>query len=391
MWDIIGAVLLFALVLPVAIEPISLDGLSHGPSIPGVAVAVLMCGAVAIRRLSPALSLLVTWVGGILQMAFQLPPLAVNVALYVVLFSVAAYGSRLVMWLGLASAGAAGLIATPYLVLPSLLFDGGTTGQTPPIEAQLLGSVIMTVVLFSAIAGTLALAWLAGLLLRTRLHSRRLEQERVVTAALASAEAERVQIARDMHDVVAHSLAVVIAQADGARYASAADPQIATDALRTISATARGALSDVRLLLTQLRHSQGTGPQPTLADLEGLYAQVRGAGVDLRVDVDPMPQGDPPGAIQLAVYRILQEALTNALRHGDGAGVDIHLGWLAQHVDITVRNGIAPGEHTGGGGHGLIGMRERAQLVGGTLDAAATDGQFFVHAVIPMPPEDSDD
>ena len=136
-----------------------------------------------------------------------------------------------------------------------------------------------------------------------------------------------MRIARDMHDVVAHSLAVVIAQADGARYAPRRRriPAVATEALGTISTTARAALADVRLLLTQLRHSQGDGPQPTLADLEALYAQVRAAGVDLRVDVDPAPPGEPPAAVQLAVYRILQEALTNALRHGDGGPVAVRL------------------------------------------------------------------
>ena len=150
------------------------------------------------------------------------------------------------------------------------------------------------------------------------------------------AEQERVRIARDMHDVVAHSLAVVIAQADGARYASASDPAAATAALGTISSTARSALADVRLLLTQLRHSQGDGPQPTLADLEELYAHVRAAGVELRVDVDPAPQRRPPAAVQLAVYRILQEALTNAMRHGDGR-VEVRLAWRPDRVGLEVR------------------------------------------------------
>jgi len=189
-----------------------------------------------------------------------------------------------------------------------------------------------------------------------------------------------------MHDIVAHSLAVVIAQADGARYAAAAKPEVATEALGTIAQTARGALSDVRMLLTQLRHRQGDGPQPTLADLEALFAQVRQAGIEPRVTVDPMPPGEPPGAIQLAVYRILQEALTNAIRHGDGA-VDVHLAWLADRVDIDVRNTIprdADAAAEGSAGHGVIGMRERAQLVGGSLQAERRGVQFVVHASLPI-------
>ena len=237
--------------------------------------------------------------------------------------------------------------------------------------------------LFAAMFALL-LAWTAGALVRTALRAQenRVAQQRAEAEAVA--EQERVRIARDMHDVVAHSLAVVVAQADGARYAAASDPSVATDALGTISTTARAALSDVRLLLTQLRHSEGDGPQPTLADLEQLYAQLRAAGVELVVDVDPAWPGTPPASIQLAVFRILQEALTNALRHGGAGPVDVRLAWHANRVAFEVRNALRPGvtaaqpqelesratdERTRG--HGVIGMRERAQLVGGRLDAGA--------------------
>ncbi len=193
-----------------------------------------------------------------------------------------------------------------------------------------------------------------------------------------------MRIARDMHDVVAHSLAVVIAQADGARYAASADPAAATAALGTISTTARAALADVRLLLTQLRHAESEGPQPTIADLEELYAQVRAAGVELRVDIDPAPALPPPAAVQLAVYRILQEALTNALRHGDGGPVTVALAWHADRVELEVRNRLRPGDRPAESGHGLIGMGERASLVGGRLNAADRDGEFVVSATLPI-------
>ncbi|MBQ3357832.1 MAG: sensor histidine kinase, partial [Microbacterium sp.] len=173
---------------------------------------------------------------------------------------------------------------------------------------------------------------------------------------------------------------------DGARYAAAAKPEMATEALGTIAQTARGALSDVRMLLTQLRHRQGDGPQPTLADLETLFAQVRHAGIEPRITVDPVPPGEPPAAIQLAVYRILQEALTNAIRHGDGA-VDVHLAWLPDRVEIRVANTVAPGPapvQLGQSGHGLIGMRERAQLVGGSLHAERRGAQFHVYGMLPI-------
>ena len=179
---------------------------------------------------------------------------------------------------------------------------------------------------------------------------------------------------------------------------------VTTTALTTISTTARSALADVRLLLTQLRHpysslptspsatprasdgwgpSQADGPQPTIADLEQLYGQVRAAGVQLRVDVDPMPPGEPPAGVQLAVYRILQEALTNALRHGAGGPVDVRLAWHPDRVDLQVGN-PASGVNAATPGHGVIGMRERAQLAGGTLDAAADAGRFTVRATLPI-------
>ena len=160
------------------------------------------------------------------------------------------------------------------------------------------------------------LSWTLGLLARTWRNAREARIAAQVAERSVVVEQERNRLARDMHDVVAHSLAVVIAQADGARYTK--DPIASADALATISATAREALTDVRLLLGQLRHSQEAGPQPRVADLERLIDQVRDAGLTITVD----EVGDRPelhASQALAVYRILQEALTNALRHGDTA------------------------------------------------------------------------
>ncbi|WP_040162815.1 sensor histidine kinase [Microbacterium gorillae] len=390
-WDLVGAVLLLVLALATTA---GVDGrLWHAGGTPfqvtlslvvGSVDTVVMCIAVAIRRWSPPLALAAAWVSAVLQMAFLLTPGIENLGVFIVLFATSAYGSRRTMWWGLGSAGVGAALASAYMLLMErdlrLLGLGGDS-----LWATLfLGGLLLVASLASC-----GLSWAAGLLVRMRLRNRRLEQDRLVAEALAVAEQQRNQIARDMHDVVAHSLAVVIAQADGARYAAAADPTAATDALATIATTARGALGDVRLLLTQLRHSQAEGPQPTLADLEALYAQVRGAGVDLRVDVDPVPRADPPGAVQIAVYRVLQEALTNALRHGDGSGVDVHLAWHPDRVDLGVRNVLGPDGGAPSGGHGLIGMRERAQLVGGRLDAGPNGAHFDVRASIPIQQEDA--
>lgn len=376
--DIVGAALLFLVLMPMSL-------VFYGPgtgntAIGGVSVvavvfaAVLMFGGVAIGRLAPGWSLVAAWAGAILQMIAGFGPLPIDFAILLVLYATAAWGTRRVLWWGFASALFGGIVAAVYMVIVNGVAFGTGTGW----EKVTTGTLLLIVSVMA-----LGFAWVCGLLWRVVLRARRTRAAQLQAESLAVEEQERVRIARDMHDIVAHSLAVVIAQADGARYAAAAKPEMATEALGTIAQTARGALSDVRMLLTQLRHRQGDGPQPTLADLEALFAQVRQAGIEPRVTVDPMPPGEPPGAIQLAVYRILQEALTNAIRHGDGA-VDVHLAWFPDRVDIDVRNTVPRETTVAPGGHGVIGMRERAQLVGGSLQAEHRGAQFVVHASLPI-------
>ncbi|WP_371131174.1 histidine kinase [Microbacterium sp.] len=378
--DIVGAIVMFAIFTPTSVVFYAPGNLSstvpEAVGIGGLIVAaVLQCGAIAIGRLAPGIALAVAWVGAIVQMAAGLGPLPINVAILGVLFATAAWGTTRVFWAGLVSSFVGGIIAATYVTF--------TNGQ---FFASGIASTIAAFVLL-AFMSILALGspWLGGFGWRMVLRWR-VSREAQTRAEIATAEEqERVRIARDMHDVVAHSLAVIVAQSDGARYAAASDPQVATEALGTISQTARSALSDVRMLLTQLRHRQGDGPQPTIADLEQLFSQVRQAGVEPRVTVDPMPPGEPPGAIQLAVYRILQEALTNAIRHGTGGVVDIHLAWLPDRVEVEVRNAVVPAPVVGvPGGHGLVGMRERAQLVGGSLTAERTGDEFVVRANLPI-------
>ncbi len=348
---------------------------SLGQIVTGLLIAALFSGALALRRLSPPLALGIAWVAALAQMGLGRPPSFSDVAIFGILYTTAAYGTRLVYWAGFASALVGALVITVYLFAGPVFAGGGLSWQTLPLA----------LVVLVAGAFALGLSWTVGALVRTAVRARENREAQQRAEAETAAEQERVRIARDMHDVVAHSLAVVIAQADGARYAAASDPAIATDALATISITARSALADVRLLLGQLRHRQGDGPQPTIADLEELYAQVRTAGVQLRVDVDPAPPGEPPAAVQLAVYRILQEALTNTLRHGaPGGSVDVRLSWLPDRVELDVRNPVTPGSQPGRSGHGIIGMRERAQLAGGRLDAADEGGAFIVRATIPL-------
>lgn len=376
--DILGAIVLFAVLTPLSLVFYAPGGLSSLTSewlaiVALVAAAVVQCGALAIGRLAPGLALAVAWVGALIQMGAGLSPLPVNLAILGVLYATAAWGSTRTLWFGLASAGVGAIIAGVYTTF--------VNGVGVGLSVRSLS--VLALVIFSAVLA-LGTAWLSGFLWRMVLRSRRIREAQTRAEQQTAEEQERVRIARDMHDVVAHSLAVVIAQADGARYAAAADPDAATAALGTISQTARGALSDVRMLLTQLRHRQGDGPQPTLSDLEALFAQVRQAGLEPRVTVDPMPPGEPPTATQLAVYRILQEALTNVIRHGAGGGVDVKLSWYADSVEIRVANAVDVAKAGAGGGHGVIGMRERAQLAGGTLRAEREGASFVVSARLPI-------
>ena len=181
-------------------------------------VAIVLWSAAAICRLSPPIALMIAWAGAILQMACGFSPAPYDLAILGVLFATAAWGTRRVMWLGGVSALVGGLLAGAYLSLinePGLLQDE-QTGLRIAVVAGLLGAVSVL---------TLVMAWGAGLLWRLVLRGRTTREAQVRAEAAAAAEQERVRIARDMHDVVAHSLAVVIAQSDGARYAAQTIPR----------------------------------------------------------------------------------------------------------------------------------------------------------------------
>lgn len=342
-----------------------------------VVVVIGMAAALAIRRLSPPLALAVAWVFAIVQMLSLLPPDFSNAAILAVLYSTARFGGPRTKWLGLISAGVGAVVATVYL--------GLLEGWLQPVSSGPSLVLLYVLVLGGALAA-LGLSWTVGLLVKTWRAAADSRRERLFAEQSVIVEQERNRIARDMHDVVAHSLAVVIAQADGARYAAKSDPTAVEQALTTISSTAREALADVRLLLGQLRHNQDEGPQPALADLERLVDQLRASGLLVTVE----RAGEPaalPTAQQLAIYRIAQEALTNALRHGDvSKPVDFTLAWSPDAAELTVSSAIrTPASATGPLGHGIAGMRERALLVGGEFSARPEGDRFVVRTRIPVP------
>ncbi len=237
--------------------------------------------------------------------------------------------------------------------------------------------------------------WLAGLYANTRRRylesleerAERAELERDQQARMAAA-AERARIARELHDVVAHNVSVMVVQADGAGYAIDGDPEQARLAVRNISKTGREALAEMRRLVGVLREAEGGGtdytPQPGLAQLEEL---VRGAGVPARLRVAGTP-GELPEGKQLAVYRIVQEALTNALKHG-GPGVRVLVELRYSMFELVVRvtdDGRGAAAPPAPGGHGLVGMRERVLMYGGAVTAGPrAGGGFEVLAKLPVP------
>ncbi|MFF1879024.1 sensor histidine kinase [Leifsonia sp. NPDC058230] len=398
-FDVAGAVA-FAFVC-LFLDAVSVFGFdSDGGPRSGFLVMIGFAVAIAVRRISPAVALALAWLAAILQMTTGHTIQFSDIGVLIVLYATAAYGDRIVRWSGLISAGVGAVVAALYLTLTSALSQNYLNLLSGAI-AQL---ALQFAFLFVVSVTVLGLSWVLGLLVRTwrtaRL-SRRAQAEAELDRARAVedvvVEQERTRIARDMHDVVAHSLAVVIAQADGARYARHADPDSVDEALKTIASTARSALGDVRVLLAELRHAQPEGPQPSLDDLDRTIDQIRAAGLDVSYErIGDV--GRLGSAQQIAAYRIVQEALTNALRHGDTAtSASVILAESAKEnggpgVVITVRNIMKPlsldTPATGTGalpriGHGLPGMRERAALAGGSLAAGPSGDWFVVSAFLP--------
>jgi signal transduction histidine kinase len=203
-----------------------------------------------------------------------------------------------------------------------------------------------------------------------------LERERDQQGLLAAA-AERARIAREMHDIVAHNLSVMIALADGAGYMAEQDPQRAAGAMGQVSETGRHALGEMRRLLGVLREDDSTAlaPQPGLADLEPLLEQVRAAGLHATLETVGAPVALGAGA-ELTVYRLVQEALTNVLKHaGAHAHATVRLHYDATGVEVEVSDdGHGRARVAVGAGQGLNGMRERAAVYGGELEAGPAPG-----------------
>jgi len=262
--------------------------------------------------------------------------------------------------------------AAAVTVAGAAFFDPGST----------LGAVFLT-----------AVPVLVGAVVRQRRSGERqlAEQERRHSGERALLE-ERQRIARELHDVVAHHMSVIAIQAEAAPYRTADPPPELVESFADIRASALAGLAELRRVLGLLRTGgQDTAPQPGLAELDTLLDSARSGGVSVTVtrggDPVPLPEG-----VDLSAYRIVQEALSNAMRHAPGSHVQVHVAYRRDGLALEIRNAVPldpvlvpSGDGAGGGGHGLVGMRERAAMLGGSLDAGPDgDGEFQVTAFLPV-------
>ena len=343
----------------------------------GVLTCLLLLVAVslAVRRSAPAAALLVASAslvaGAVVIRHSQGVPVEVFLAFFVLFYSVGAHceerWSRAVGGIGLAA------IAAVDLAKP-----GSFNGTSSPRPGAWLA---------------FAIAWLVGRDMRRRrqrvenLQSRaeQLEREREEKAMLAAAE-ERTRIARELHDVIAHGVSVIVAQARAGPHL--VDDRSRTAAFRAIESTGRDALVELRRLLGILRSEDqqlAIGPQPGLESLCSLVDQVSASGlpVRLRVEGDPAPL---PAGVDLAAYRIVQEALTNVVKHAHAAEADVVIRYGPGALEVSVvDDGVGVAAAGNGGGHGLIGVRERVALYGGTVESGPRDaGGYELRARLPL-------
>jgi signal transduction histidine kinase len=353
------------------------SGLS-GPKLANAAVLAIVFVPLLWRRSKPVAAFAVVVVAAALHVKIEHQAWVVAAdeglmqvwfALLVAFYSLAANANpRSAAVAGLA--GGAGLVIND---LPQLLTGVTTLDHTLPAWFILGGS------------------WGLGYALRGRQmqvqaladHNARLEREREVER-IAAVAAERVRIARELHDVVAHSLSVMVVQAQAAERVLEGEQPSTREALAAIDATGREALVEMRRLVGMLRDDAGdTTPQPGLGQLDALLDQVREAGLPVELTVVGAPRPLPAG-VDLAAYRIVQEGLTNVLKHAGPAHARLTLRYAKHEMELEVVDDGRGPVNGAVGGHGLAGMRERVTVFGGTLESGPVNGRGFrVRARLP--------
>ena len=290
-------------------------------------------------------------------------------------------------------------------IVPVVAVHALAASAADPRRAQVLGGVVaaawgvvavISLVVYEPEVGLLGLAvfwgvaWVAGAQSRLRRdhvseleeRARRAEREAERERQLAAAE-ERARIARELHDSAGHAINAILLQLEAARVLRDRDPERSEQALDTVERVARETLDEIDALVGALREEgpAEVTPPPGIDDIERLLAQHRSDGLAVTMTVAGKPRGCAP-AVERAAYRIVQEALTNAARYGEGAArVSLDYGGTA--IDLEVQNPIRGKRSRSGGGHGIAGMRERVELLGGVLEAAVNGSVFRVHARLP--------
>jgi signal transduction histidine kinase len=346
-----------------------------GPLAGRVAFAVAVTVPLAVRRQAPGLVVVVLSAA---TLAWALPARVVETGtnpfpgFLLAAFSVACYARRTAV----AAAGGLSLFAVLLVVLQSHYYAGaGVHPSDVAILSVFLGG-----------------AWAAGWLVRQRAGQARQALAESGELARSAVNEERTRIARELHDVVAHSVSIIAVQAGAAEEMLEHDPELARAHIASVRRTAREAMAEMRRVLDVLRAEEPHyAPQPGLARLPDLLDEVRAADVP----VELIEQGErpqlPPG-VDLVVFRVVQESLTNVRKHAPGAPARVLLRYRAEALDLEVANApgspAASGNGAARGGHGLIGMRERVHLFGGSFDAHPTsEGGFRVHARLPLTEE----
>lgn len=364
-------------------------------------VALLMAVAAALYRAEPALALILVWATCAFQLVKGLDVALVQLAAAIVAFGTARYGQAVTVWLSGLSIPIGSALALVYVR------THGTATLSVLTDAVAANGRISTTTAFLLPLSVLSLPWALGLVLRltaglrrTREEAEQAEIEAARAQEIAAVRAEQARLARDVHDVVGHSLTVILAQADSADYMDDQDIDRIRAALRNISTSARQSLGDVRQVLSttsEAPNAAGGGAQPlATGGLDSLVDGVRSAGNDVRSTVQGTPRPMPP-ELDVVAFRVLQEMLTNALKHGRrGEPITVERCFDADVLRIEVRNIAAaavPGDAGGTAiaeGLGLPGMHRRLDAVGGRLavrpDEAPEGPLFTATAWVPLRP-----
>jgi signal transduction histidine kinase len=355
-------------------------GLRAAPSNRPLAVtlAVVAAGMLVFRRRAPAVTLAVS--GGIVLALFAVDHAAGTIA--VVAPAAALYSLALVRGRGHIVVGA---VAAAAAVILADVFLAGGHGHGHGLTLQTLGhAALVAIPVLAAEAFRNHRSYVRLLLDRLELAERTREEE-----ARRRAEQERLRIARELHDVVAHTLTTINVQAGVARHLLKRQPDHAEGALGTIESASHDALQELRAILGVLREPGEEGaplePAPGLAAVEALIEGARSSGGEIDFQVEGTPPERVPDAVQLAAFRIIQESLTNTRRHAPGAPASVAIAYGSDRLQLTVEN-TTVNRRNGSrreAGTGIRGMRERATALGGTLEAESGGGRFRIAAELP--------